>query len=39
LPAGGFLGGGFDIMLYCVYAFESDVYVCVFKEIGKFSDF
>ena len=30
---------GFDALLYCVCAFESDVYVCVFKEIGKLSDF
>jgi len=30
---------GFDALLYCVCASESDVYVCMFKEIGKFSDF
>jgi len=30
---------GFDALLYCVCAFESDVYVCMFKEIGKLSDF
>jgi hypothetical protein len=30
---------GFDDLLYCVCAFESDVYVCMFKEIGKLSDF
>jgi len=30
---------GFDALLYCVCAFESDVYVCMFKENGKLSDF
>ena len=30
---------GFDALLYCVCAFESDVYVCMFKKIGKLSDF
>jgi len=30
---------GFDALLYCNCAFESDVYVCVLKEIGKPSDF
>jgi len=30
---------GFDTLLYCVCALESDVNVCVFKEIGKLSDF
>jgi len=29
----------FDALRYCVYAFESDVCVCMFKEIGKLSDF
>ena len=29
----------FDVLLYCVCALESDVYVCVFKETGKISDF
>jgi len=29
----------FDALLYCICAFESDVYVCMFKEIGKLSDF
>jgi len=24
---------GFDALLYCVCAFESDVYVCMFEEI------
>ena len=30
---------GFDALLYCVCAFESDVNVCMSKEIGKLSDF
>ena len=30
---------GFDALLYCVCDFESYVYVCMFKEIGKLSDF
>ena len=34
-----FLVLGFDALLYCVCASESDVYVCMFKEIGKLSDF
>jgi len=29
----------FDALLYCVCAFESNVYVCICKEIGKISDF
>jgi len=28
----------FDALLYCVCAFESNVYVCGFKEIGKLSE-
>ena len=34
-----FLVLGFDVFLYCVCAFESDVHVCMFKEIGKLFDF
>jgi len=30
---------GFDALLYCTCACESDVYVYMFKEIGKLSDF
>jgi len=30
---------GFVGLLYCVCAFESNVCVCVLKEIGKLSDF
>jgi len=30
---------GFGALLYCVSAFESDVYVGMFKKVGKFSDF
>ena len=29
---------GFDALLYCICAFECDVYVGVFKWVGKFSD-
>ena len=29
---------GFDALLYCGCVFESDIYVCVLKEIVKLSD-